>query len=93
MSITELLAIITLLSVLLSASVFVNEKENGTWDLMLLMPVEAKTIILAKILSQVLIIMVGTIMSVGLIIFGIFDSNFLLRVYQCWYWAFCRRCI
>jgi ABC-2 type transport system permease protein len=76
MSITELLAIITLLSVLLSASVFVNEKENGTWDLMLLMPVEAKTIILAKILSQVLIIMVGTIMSVGLIIFGIFDSPF-----------------
>ena len=76
MSITELLAIISLLAVLLSAMVFVNEKENGTWDLMLLMPVSAKTIILAKILSQVLIIMVGTIMAVGLVIFGIFDSPF-----------------
>lgn len=76
MSITELLAIITLLSVLLSAAVFVNEKENGTWDLMLLMPVDPKTIILAKILSQVLVIMIGTIMAVGLVIFGIFDSPF-----------------
>ncbi|MEA3372939.1 MAG: ABC transporter permease [Campylobacterota bacterium] len=76
MSITELLAIISLLSVLLSAMVFVNEKENGTWDLMLLMPVNTKTIILAKILSQVLIIMAGTIMAVGLIIFAVFDSPF-----------------
>ena len=76
MSITELLAIITLLIVLLSASVFVQEKENGTWDLMLLMPVNPKIIILAKILSQVLIIMVGAIMAIGLVIFGVFDAPF-----------------
>ena len=76
MGITELLAIITLISVLLSASVFVNEKEEGTWDLMLLMPVDAKIIILAKIISQVIIIMIGTIIAVGLVIFGVFDAPF-----------------
>jgi ABC-2 type transport system permease protein len=76
MSITELLAIITLLSVLLSASVFVNEKEDGTWDLMLLMPVDAKVIILAKIVSQIIIIMAGTMMAIGLVIFGVFDAPF-----------------
>jgi ABC-2 type transport system permease protein len=76
MSITELLAIVTLIGVLLSASVFVNEKEEGTWDLMLLMPVDAKIIILAKIISQVIIVMVGTIIAIGLVVFGVFDAPF-----------------
>jgi len=76
MSITELLAIITLITVLLSASVFVNEKENETWNLMLLMPVDPKIIILAKIFSQLIIITIGTMIAIGLIIFGIFDAPF-----------------
>ncbi|MCK5293300.1 MAG: ABC transporter permease [Arcobacteraceae bacterium] len=76
MSITELLAIITLITTLLSASVFVNEKENETWNLMLLMPVSPKVIILAKIFSQLIIVMIGTIVAIGTVIFAIFDAPF-----------------
>jgi len=59
MALTELLSMITLLTVILTAIVFVKEKEDGTWDLMLLMPVNPKIIILAKSASQVLIVTVG----------------------------------
>ena len=73
MAIAELLSIITLLTVILTAVVFVKEKEQGTWDLMLLMPVNPKIIILAKSISQVLIVTVGVIISLGFIIFGEFN--------------------
>ena len=73
MSVSELLSIITLLTVVLSAIVFVKEKESGTWDIMLLMPVDPKLIIIAKSLSQIIIIMFGVVLSVGYVLFGIFD--------------------
>ncbi len=73
MALTELLSIITLLSVILTAAIFVKEKENGTWDIMLLMPVNPGLVILAKSLSQVIIVMAGTIISTGIVLFGIFD--------------------
>ena len=74
MSFTEMLSIITLLAVILSAMVFVKEKEEGTWDIMLLMPTSAKTIILAKALSQVVIILGGILLALGFVILGIFDA-------------------
>ncbi|BCD61007.1 MULTISPECIES: ABC transporter permease [unclassified Nitratiruptor] len=73
-SLAELLSVITLLSVILTAMVFVKEKEDGTWDLMLLMPVDAKITILAKSLSQVIIILIGTLISVGFVILGAFHT-------------------
>jgi len=73
MALTEMLSIITMLTVILTAVVFVREKEQGTWDIMLLMPVDPKLIIFAKSFSQVLIIMTGIIISVGLVVFGVFD--------------------
>ncbi len=72
MSLSELLSITTLLTVVLSAIVFVKEKERGTWDIMLLMPVNSKIIILAKSLSQIIIIMIGVTISVGIVLFAIF---------------------
>ena len=54
MALTEMLSITTMLTVILTAVVFVREKEQGTWDIMLLMPVDPKLIILAKSFSQVL---------------------------------------
>ncbi|WP_457644416.1 ABC transporter permease [Persephonella sp.] len=72
-SFSEFLSIVTLVGVILSAVVFVREKENGTWDIMLLTPVNPKLIILAKTFSQMIIIMAGVIVSVGLILFGVFD--------------------
>ncbi|WP_457640532.1 ABC transporter permease [Persephonella sp.] len=72
-SFSEFLSVLTLIGIILSAVVFVREKENGTWDIMLLMPVDSKLIILAKTLSQMLIAMVGTIICVGIVLFTVFD--------------------
>lgn len=72
-SFSEFLSVLTLLGIVLSAVVFVREKENGTWDMMLLMPVNPKLIILAKSLSQIIIILSGTFLSFGLVLFPVFD--------------------
>ena len=74
MSITELLSVITLIGVILVAAVFVREKEKGTWDIMLLMPVDSKILIFTKIFSQIVILLTGTFLSVGIVVFGIFDT-------------------
>ena len=73
MALAELLSIITLLTVILTAIVFVKEKEDGTWDIMLLMPVNPKIIILAKSASQVIIVTAGVIISLGFVLFNIFN--------------------
>lgn len=69
----ELVSAITLLSIILTASVFVREKEQDTWNLMLLVPVNPYVMILAKLLSQVFVVMIGFILSLGLVLFGLFD--------------------
>ena len=74
MSLSEMMSVVTMLGLVLIAVVFVREKENGTWDIMLLMPVRGSVIIFSKILSQVLVLMAGITISVGIIIFGIFDA-------------------
>lgn len=73
MSLAEMLSITTLLGVILTAAVFVREKEQGTWDMMLLMPVDAKLIILAKSFSQVLILTIGVFIATGIVLFGAFN--------------------
>lgn len=72
-SFSEFLSVLSLLSIILSAVVFVREKENGTWDLMLLMPIDSKLIILAKSLSQIVIIFSSSLISVGIVLFKIFN--------------------
>ena len=74
MALTELLSVITLLTVILTAIVFVKEKEEGTWDIMLLMPVDPKIIILAKSASQVFIVTIGVILSLGFVLFPAFNT-------------------
>ncbi|WP_295417686.1 ABC transporter permease [Sulfurovum sp.] len=74
MALTELLSVITLLIVILTAVVFVKEKEEGTWEIMLLMPVDPRLIILAKSLSQVLIVMAGVVLALGFVVFGGFHA-------------------
>ncbi|WP_456404709.1 ABC transporter permease [Hydrogenimonas sp.] len=73
MAMAEMLSVITLLGVILTAAVFVREKENGTWEIMLLMPIDPRLIILAKSFSQVLVIMGGVVIATGAILFGVFD--------------------
>ncbi|WP_456471083.1 ABC transporter permease [Caminibacter sp.] len=72
MSLSELLSVVTMLSLVLIAVVFVREKEAGTWDIMLLMPVNGALIMFAKVFSQIFIITVGLVMGIGLILFGVF---------------------
>ena len=72
-ALTELLSVITLLVVILTAIVFVKEKEEGTWDIMLLTPINPKIIILAKSFSQVFIVMAGVVLSLGFVLFPQFD--------------------
>ncbi|NPA11953.1 MAG: ABC transporter permease [Epsilonproteobacteria bacterium] len=74
MSVTMLINVVTMLVLILVSIVFVKEKERGTWDIMLLMPVDGRIIIFAKVLSQIAVIMAGIFMSVGLVIFGVFDT-------------------
>ena len=74
MAVTELLSITTMLSVILTAVVFVREKEQGTWDIMLLMPIDPRLIILAKTISQVLIVMCGIVISLGFVVLGAFET-------------------
>ena len=73
MTLKELMSAITLLSIILSAAVFVKEKEQDTWDLMLLVPVNSYMMIFAKLLSQVVVIMIGFLLSLGIVLFGVFD--------------------
>ncbi|WP_201352906.1 ABC transporter permease [Hydrogenimonas urashimensis] len=73
MAVAEMLSVTTLLGVILTAAVFVREKENGTWDIMLLMPIDPKLIILAKSFSQVIILMFGVVIATGIVLFGAFD--------------------
>ncbi|SFP67896.1 ABC transporter permease [Hydrogenimonas thermophila] len=74
MALTEMLSVITLLIVILTATVFVKEKEDGTWDIMLLMPVDPKLIIIAKSFSQILIVIAGVVLSLGFVVLTIFDT-------------------
>ena len=73
MGLTEMLAVATMLSIILTAVIFVREKERGTWDIMLLMPVDPKIMILAKTLSQVIIVTAGIMLSTGFVLFAAFD--------------------
>lgn len=72
MGLAELLSVITMLVIIFTAIVFVKEKEEGTWDIMLLMPVNPKITILSKSLSQVLIVMAGTVITLGFVLFDQF---------------------
>lgn len=74
LSVSEMLSVVTLVGVILVAAVFVREKEKGTWDIMLLMPVNSKVVIFSKIFSQIVILLVGVFLSVGIVVFGIFDT-------------------
>jgi len=76
MSMSEMLSVVTMLTLLLSAVTFVREREKGTWDIMLLSPVDSKLIIFSKIFAQILIIMTGVYIALGIVLFGIFNTPF-----------------
>ena len=72
MSVTVMLAVATMLSIILTAVIFVREKERGTWDIMLLMPVDPRTMIFAKTVSQVIVVTSGIMLSTAFVLFTTF---------------------
>jgi ABC-2 type transport system permease protein len=65
-SINEIISNVMMLAILLSAAALIREKEHGTIEHLLVMPVTANEIILSKIWSTALVILIGV--SVSLIV-------------------------
>jgi ABC-2 type transport system permease protein len=82
---SEMVSALSLVAIILSAAFFVRERENGTWDLLLLTPVDSRIVIFAKIAAQVFITLLFTLISIGLILFAVFDipfrGSFLLFIF------------
>ena len=63
MSVTELFMVLTVLGMLLPAALAVREKERGTIEQLLVTPLDATQIMLAKILAVILVILLGVTIS------------------------------
>lgn len=72
MGISELLTIITLLSIVLPAAAMVREKERGTVEQLLVSPLSPFQIMFPKVLSMTCVILVGALFSVLFVLQGIF---------------------
>ncbi len=72
MSISELLTVITVLAMMLPAAAAVREKERGTIEQLLVSPLTPVQILLPKVVSMTLVVLLGTALSVSLILYGVF---------------------
>ncbi|MEQ1636324.1 MAG: ABC transporter permease [Methylococcales bacterium] len=73
MSISELLMVITMLSMMLPAAAAVREKERGTIEQLAVSPLSSLQILLPKVMSMGLVILMGAAVSLFLIIVPLFD--------------------
>ncbi len=73
MTISELLTVITILAMLLPASAAVREKERGTIEQLMVTPLSPIQIMLPKVIAMTLVILLGTALSIGLIMEGIYQ--------------------
>lgn len=67
-SINEVISNIMMFSILLAGASLMREKEHGTIEHLLVMPINAAEIMLSKILSTVLVIIVGVIFSLFIVV-------------------------
>lgn len=72
-AIAELMTVITVLSIVLPAAATVREKERGTIEQLSVSPLTPIQILLPKVLSMMLVILLGTAVSVFLILDLAFD--------------------
>jgi len=72
MPISELLTVITVLAMMLPAAAAVREKERGTIEQLLVSPLTPIQILLPKVVAMTLVILLGTALSVFLILQGVF---------------------
>jgi len=72
MSISEMLTVITILSIMLTAAAAVREKERGTIEQLLVSPLTPMQILLPKVISMTMVILLGTAVSILLILEPVF---------------------
>lgn len=68
MPISELLTVITILSIILPAAAAVHEKERGTIEQLLVSPLTPVQILLPKVIAMTLVILLGTTVSLFLVL-------------------------
>lgn len=69
-SVMQIINNITILAILLTGAALIREREHGTIEHLLVMPVNATEIMLAKICANGLVIVVGAILSLWLVVQG-----------------------
>jgi len=69
-SITELIDMITMLSIVLTGAALIREREHGTIEHLLVMPVTPAQIMLAKVWSMGLVVLCATAVSMLLVVEG-----------------------
>jgi ABC-2 type transport system permease protein len=76
MSISELLTVITMLSMMLPAAAAVREKERGTIEQLAVSPLSSLQILLPKVISMGMVILLGVAVCLFLIIIPVFHVPF-----------------
>lgn len=74
-SVMELVNHITLLSLILTGAALIREREHGTVEHLLVMPVTPLEIMLAKVWAMALVVMIATFASLNLVIRGALAVN------------------
>jgi len=73
MAVMQLINMSTLLGILLTGAALIREREHGTLEHLLVMPLSAAEIMLAKIWSNALVILVAATLSVFMIVRGVLE--------------------
>jgi len=70
-SLMEIINHITMLSIILTGAALIREREHGTVEHLLVMPVTPTEIMLAKVWSMALVVLLASVLSLGLVIQGL----------------------
>jgi ABC-2 type transport system permease protein len=74
MSVMQIVNMCTLLGILLTGAALIREREHGTIEHLLVMPLTALEIMLAKVWANVLVILVGATLALLLVVHGILGA-------------------
>ncbi len=72
-AIMEIINNVTMLSIMLTGAALIREREHGTIEHLLVMPVTPAEIMIAKIWSMSLVVIVSTFLSLNLVVRGALD--------------------
>jgi ABC-2 type transport system permease protein len=70
-SLMEVINHITMLSIILTGAALIREREHGTVEHLLVMPVTPTEIMMAKVWSMALVVLLAAMLSLGLVIQGV----------------------